>query len=94
MTMTYSGQLYSTNSLQSQYVPSHRTASLTSVAPTLSEVKNELLKDQMDEFELGIINQSLAKNRGNMAKTARELGVTERIIGLRVKKYSIDCSQF
>ena len=32
--------------------------------------------------------------RGNMAKAARKLGITERMVGLRVAKYGIDLGQF
>jgi len=40
------------------------------------------------------IVDALKSYRGNMAKAAKALGVTERIMGLRVKKYQIDIWRF
>jgi Nif-specific regulatory protein len=37
-----------------------------------------------------MIMDALKASRGNMSKAAKILGTTERIIGLRVTKYSID----
>jgi len=52
------------------------------------------LRATLDRVEYELIMDSLKINRGNMAKTARELGMSERVIGLRVRKYKIDCSRF
>ena len=41
-----------------------------------------------------IIVEELKRSRGNMAKAARALGITERIMGLRVAKYGLDPTQF
>ena len=49
---------------------------------TLANVEKELLQD------------ALKSARGNQAKAADALGVTERIMGLRVKKYGIDPRRF
>jgi len=37
---------------------------------------------------------ALKSARGNTAKAARALGITERQMGLRVKKYGIDPKRF
>jgi len=52
------------------------------------------LAETMDNLEREIILDSLKTNRGNMAKSARTLGITERIMGLRVKKHGIDPSYY
>ena len=52
------------------------------------------LSATMTNVEREIIVDELKRSHGNMAKAARELGITERIIGLRVAKYGIDPSQF
>ena len=51
-------------------------------------------KDIIMNVEREIICEELKKTGGNMAKAARALAVTERIIGLKVAKYNIDVSQF
>jgi Nif-specific regulatory protein len=48
------------------------------------------LQAALDGVEREMIIDSLKNHRGNMAAAARQLGLTERIMGLRVKKYSID----
>lgn len=45
-------------------------------------------------FEKQIITEVLTSTKGNMAKAAESLGVTERIMGLRVRKYDIDLTRF
>ncbi|MGA2109465.1 MAG: sigma-54 dependent transcriptional regulator, partial [Syntrophorhabdales bacterium] len=52
------------------------------------------LKSAVKNVEREIIVDELKRCRGNMAKAARELGITERMIGLRVAKFGIDPGQF
>ncbi len=47
------------------------------------------LKEMLDSYEREIIREELEKCDGNVAKTAERLGVTERIMGLRVAKYGL-----
>jgi Nif-specific regulatory protein len=47
------------------------------------------LKAMMEGFEKEIILDALKSARGQMAKAARALGTTERILGLRVRKFRI-----
>ena len=51
-------------------------------------------KDMLTNMERGIIVEELKRSRGNMAKAARALGMTERMIGLRVARYGIEPSRF
>jgi Nif-specific regulatory protein len=51
-------------------------------------------KEIMVNMEREIIIDELKRSRGNMAKAARTLGITERIMGLRVAKLGIDPAQF
>lgn len=44
--------------------------------------------------EREIIIEELKNSRGNMAKAARALGLTERVMGLRIVKYAINPRQF
>ncbi|OPX96541.1 MAG: Nitrogen fixation protein VnfA [Syntrophorhabdus sp. PtaB.Bin006] len=51
-------------------------------------------KDIVANMEREVILEELKKTKGNMAKAARTLGITERMIGLRVAKYEIDPGWF
>ena len=52
------------------------------------------LQAELDRLERELILDALKSSRGNMAKAARDLGMTERIMGLRVAKYGIDLKRF
>ncbi len=52
------------------------------------------LQEALDNVEREILLDALKSLKGNMAKTAKYLGITERIMGLRVKKYNIDPKVF
>jgi Nif-specific regulatory protein len=52
------------------------------------------LPETLDELERDLILEALKSTRGNMAKAARSLGVSERVMGLRVHKHGIDAKQF
>jgi Nif-specific regulatory protein len=54
----------------------------------------DTLREAMDNLEKEMVLEALKSNHGNIAKAARQLGITERIMGLRVKKYSIDTDTF
>jgi len=51
-------------------------------------------KDIIINMEREIILDELKRSRGNMAKAARTLGITERMMGIRVAKYGIDPIRF
>ncbi len=48
------------------------------------------LKGMIAGIEKEIIVEELKRSKGNMSQAARALGITERIMGLRVEKYGID----
>ncbi len=52
------------------------------------------LQKTMDAVERDIIIDALKMARGNRAKAARTLGITERIMGLRVEKFDIDPNRY
>ncbi len=52
------------------------------------------LQATIDAVERDMIHDSLKTARGNMARAARNLGITERIMGLRVKKYGIEPKRY
>ena len=50
------------------------------------------LKEMIANIEKEVIVEELKRSKGNMSKAARALGITERIMGLRVEKFGIDLS--
>ena len=48
------------------------------------------LESALETFERELIVDALKNARGNMAEAARSLGVTERVIGLRVKRFGLN----
>ncbi len=52
------------------------------------------LQAALDGLEQKLLCDALKTTRGNMASAARKLAVSERIMGLRVKKYRIDLDKY
>ncbi len=52
------------------------------------------LKRSLAGMERELIIEALKSCRGNMTKAARALGISERIMGLRVRRYGIDIWRF
>tara|TARA_B100001971_G_scaffold210644_3_gene236565 strand:- start:5695 stop:6096 length:402 start_codon:yes stop_codon:yes gene_type:complete len=61
-------------------------------AKETSEVST--LEDAMVALEREMIIDALKDTGSNMAEAARRLGLTERKMGLRVKKYDIELSRY
>ncbi|MCH8476086.1 MAG: sigma 54-interacting transcriptional regulator [Opitutales bacterium] len=62
---------------------------------TITEEREELtLADAIDALEREMIVDALKATHSNMAEAARRLGLTERKMGLRVKKYHIELDRF
>jgi Nif-specific regulatory protein len=54
------------------------------------EKRSGPLYAQLDALEKELIIDALKVHRGNRAAAARQLGITERVMGLRVAKYGLD----
>ena len=52
------------------------------------------LQESLDNLERELLLDALKSSRGNMAKAARELCISERLMGLRVNKHGIDPSRY
>ena len=52
------------------------------------------LDDSLERVEREVVLDALKSSRGNRAKAARAIGISERIMGLRIEKYRIDPSRF
>ncbi len=71
----------------------HLPPSLQSAESTGTQL-HETLKTAVEKLEKELIFDSLKSSKGNKAKAARQLGLTERKMGLRVDKYHIDTDLF
>jgi Nif-specific regulatory protein len=71
----------------------HLPPSLQTAEATGTEFKGDL-QTEIDNLEREMVFDALKSTRGNMAGAARQLGVTERVMGLRVDKYGIDFRRF
>ncbi len=67
----------------------HLPPTLQSAESTGTGISSSL-QESLDELERDLIQDALKQTGGNMAKAARILGITERIMGLRIAKYRID----
>jgi len=76
------------------HIRSHHLPPNLQTADAAARDHSGTFKGLMAGMEKEIIIDELRRARGNMAKTARALGITERRIGLRVAKYGIDPGQF
>ncbi len=52
------------------------------------------LQQRLDAIEHEMIIEALKRTKGNMAKASSQLGLTERVMGLRVKKFGIDYKKY
>lgn len=71
----------------------HLPPTIQSVKPQFA-VKNDNLESRIDAFEYKIIIEEMKKQSGNISRAAQELGITERIMSLRLKKFSINYKDF
>jgi Nif-specific regulatory protein len=68
--------------------PTLQTSEASGTAP------RETLQGALDTMEREMIIEALKLHRGIMAKAARQLGLTERKMGLRLKAHQIDLRRF
>lgn len=71
----------------------HLPTSLQTAEATATEPKSTL-ETALNAFEREMIIEELKVTQGNVAQAARQLGLTERIMGLRVKKFGIQPRRF
>jgi len=55
-----------------------------------SQKNRGALQETLEAVERELISEALQESDGNMAKAARALGITERVIGLRISKFGIE----
>ncbi len=52
------------------------------------------LQQKLDAIEKEMIMEALKRTKGNMSRAAIQLGLSDRIMGLRIKKFDIDYRKF
>jgi Nif-specific regulatory protein len=77
------------DAIQAQHLPPTLQASGQIDAPSSCRLDSAL-----SALEHEMIVDALKNTHGNMARAAQLLGTSERIIGLRIKKYNIDTKRF
>lgn len=63
-------------------------------AESTDSAKKGTLKSIVEKMEKQIIIDTLVSTKGNMLAAARQLDITERMMGTRIKKYNIDVKRF
>ncbi|TCO07117.1 sigma-54 interaction domain-containing protein [Natronoflexus pectinivorans] len=64
----------------------------TAVSSKTSETGT--LETILEKHEKQLIMDAMVATKGNMVKAAKNLGITERMMGIRIKKYNIDPKRF
>ena len=75
-------------------VHGHHLPPTLQTAEASNTVMTDTLEGALDAVEREMIIEALKNARGNMAKAARKLGISERIMGLRVKKHGIKAKAY
>lgn len=73
--------------------PHHLPPSLQTAESSGTLLKGSLL-EKLSLLEKSLILDALKINRGNVTKSARDLDLSERILGLRIKKYQLNPMRF
>ena len=77
--------------LHSLHCPAHTGTKNDVSAPFMTSVT---LQERLDELERACISDALARHEGHMGHAAQALGLTERVMALRMKKYGISYKSF
>lgn len=77
-------------------LPRHLPENLLEAAEAMGNEQGEknVLRDQLGEIEKNAIIEALKANHGHIGKSARSLGLTERIFSLRLKRYTINYREY
>ncbi len=78
----------------SNVIHSHHLPPTLQTAEVSGTVTNLTLKSAVEAFERGLIQDTLKSTRGNIAKAARQLDSTERILAYKIRNYDIDPKRF
>ncbi len=77
-----------------EVIHGHHLPPTLQTAEFTGTVHRGTLQASLDNLERELIMEALKNARGNKAKAARALGISERLMGLRVDKFGIDPRRF
>jgi Nif-specific regulatory protein len=60
----------------------------------ISSSEKGTLERKLENIEYESIIDAIKSSKGNLSKSSKVLGLTERMLGLRIKKYNIDYKKF
>jgi Nif-specific regulatory protein len=75
--------------IQARHLPSALREPAASLAPT-SDAPPPTLREAVAALETRMLAEALTRARGNCARAARELGITERVVRYKAAQYNID----
>jgi Nif-specific regulatory protein len=75
-------------------IHSHHLPPTLQTAEVSGTVTNLTLRSAVEAFERGLIQDTLKSTKGNIAKAARQLDSTERILAYKIRNYGIDTKRF
>jgi Nif-specific regulatory protein len=77
-----------------QVIRTHNLPASLQTAATTATMQAGTLDIILGKMEKQIILDALISSKGNSAKAADQLGITERMMGIRIKKYDIEPKRF
>jgi Nif-specific regulatory protein len=78
----------------SNVIHGHHLPATLQTAEVTGTITDLSLESAVAAFERDLIQDALKSSKGNIARAARSLGSTERIVGYKIKKYGIDAMRF
>ena len=72
----------------------HHLPPTLQTAESSGTVHSGTMQEALDNLERELLLDALKSSRGNKVRAAESLGVSERIMGLRVAKHAIDVKRF
>ncbi len=79
---------------EDQVIHSYHLPPTLQTAESSGTTNTRSLRDAVATFEKELIQDALKSTRGNVAKAARLLDTTERILGYKIRNYKIDGKRF
>ncbi|MDD3322794.1 MAG: sigma 54-interacting transcriptional regulator [Paludibacter sp.] len=77
-----------------QVIRAHNLPASLQTASTSKTMQKGTLEVIIGRMEQQIIIDALILTKGNIVKAAEQLGITERMMGIRIKKYDIEAKRF
>ncbi len=86
--LDYAMNLSEGDELTDDLLPEAFRSPVPAPAPT-TPVKKQTLAERMASYEIGILEETLQRNQGNITQSARELGLQRQNLQYRLRKYHI-----